>query len=188
MFFRLTPPSTSSRIAGAIRVDHPPGRRDFREHPLDELLAPEAGVDGHDQQEIDIGQDRLDQAERRRRVQGDPGFEPLFADHRDRPVKMGRRLHMDRDPVAPGLREGVDVLFGIFDHQVDVEGKFRGFPDRGDEPRADRDVGDEMAVHDVDVNPVRSRGLDGNDLFAETAEVRRQDGWCDHLHGRIPTG
>ena len=91
---------------------------------------------------------------------------------------------MDGDPVRPRLGEGVDVLFGILDHQVDVEGEFRGFPDRGDEPRTDREVGDEMAVHDVDVNPVRPCRFDGRDLFAEPTAVRRQDGWCDYFHER----
>ncbi len=50
---------------------------------------------------------------------------------------------------------------------------------RVDHGRAQREVGHEVTVHDVDVNHVRTAGFDGFDLFAKGSEVGRQDGRRD---------
>jgi hypothetical protein len=40
---------------------------------------------------------------------------------------------------------------------------------------ADGDVGDVAAVHDVDVDEIAARLVDGPDLLGQAAEVRRED-------------
>src|SRR5690606_8605458 len=50
--------------------------------------------------------------------------------------------------------------------------------------RADGQVGHEMAVHDVDVDPVGARRLQGADLLAQLGEVAGQDGGADQRGGR----
>ena len=45
--------------------------------------------------------------------------------------------------------------------------------------RADGDVGDEVAVHHVDVDPVAAGGVDRPHLVAELGEVGGEDGWRD---------
>jgi hypothetical protein len=42
--------------------------------------------------------------------------------------------------------------------------------------RADRDVRHEVPIHDVDVDPVRTRHLRLSDFLAEAREVGREDG------------
>jgi hypothetical protein len=61
------------------------------------------------------------------------------------------------------------------DHQVDVERLGRMRAERFDHRRADRDVGDEMAVHHVDVDPVGPGRVDRADLLAQAGEIGGQD-------------
>ncbi len=49
----------------------------------------------------------------------------------------------------------------------------------GDDRRAEGDVGDEMTVHDVEVDPVGAGGVDGGDLGAQPGEIGGQDGGGD---------
>ena len=45
--------------------------------------------------------------------------------------------------------------------------------------RAEGNVIDEMAVHDVEMQPVRACTFDAVDLVFEMGEIRGQDGWSD---------
>ena len=67
-----------------------------------------------------------------------------------------RRLDFDveRHRIAAGVEELVDVREGVADHQVNVERQLRPLPDAGDHLRTERQVRDEMAIHDVDMDPV----------------------------------
>jgi hypothetical protein len=46
--------------------------------------------------------------------------------------------------------------------------------DRRDDPRAERDVGDEMPVHHVEMDPVGAGLVDGAHLVAEPGEIGRR--------------
>ena len=97
------------------------------------------------------------------------------------------------DVVGAGLGEGGEVGIGRADHQVHVERQARVRAQRLQHQRAEAEVGDEMAVHDVQVQPVGAGGLDRLDLVAQAGEVGGQqaggDGqatvWC-RRHGRGP--
>jgi hypothetical protein len=56
-----------------------------------------------------------------------------------------------------------------------VEDFLRGAADGFDDGRAEGDVGDEVAVHDVEVDPVGAGGIDCGHLFAEAGKVGRKD-------------
>ena len=49
--------------------------------------------------------------------------------------------------------------------------------------RADRQIGDEMAVHDVDVDPVGAGRVDRADFLAELREIGGQDRRGDERRG-----
>ena len=85
-------------------------------------------------------------------------------------------LHVDRHHVCPRRDERLDVEIGVLDHQVDVERQRRHLLDRPNDRWADRDVRDEMSVHDVDVDQVGASALHRRDIAAERREVRRKDG------------
>ncbi len=55
-----------------------------------------------------------------------------------------------------------------------VEGDLHALAHRGNDGRSERDVVDEMAVHDIEVQPVRARGRDALRLVAKLGEIARQ--------------
>src|SRR6185295_9638749 len=57
--------------------------------------------------------------------------------------------------------------------------------DRGHNHRTPGYVRYEMAVHDIDVNPVGALTVEGAHLFAEPRYVGRQDGWRDDDCGHV---
>mmetsp|Transcript_69580 Transcript_69580/g.188051 ORF Transcript_69580/g.188051 Transcript_69580/m.188051 type:complete len:374 (+) Transcript_69580:542-1663(+) len=155
---------------------------------LDEALAAEAGVDGHDQDEVDLLQDVLDGRQGRAGVEDDPGSAAQRFDALDGPVQVDRRrgLAVDGYDVGPGLREVLDALLGLHDHEVAVHhGVGELLAERVHDQRPDGDVGHEAAVHRVDVDPVRARLDRISDLLSEAREVGREDGGRD-LHGLLP--
>ena len=56
-----------------------------------------------------------------------------------------------------------------------VEGQLGRAPDGPHEIGADRDVGDEMAVHDVHVDRPGAAALGRGDLLPQAGEIGRQD-------------
>ena len=60
-----------------------------------------------------------------------------------------------------------------------IEGARGNSFDGANDRLADRDVRDEVAIHDVDVDQIGAPALDGRDLAAEIQKVRRQNGWRD---------
>ena len=89
-------------------------------------------------------------------------------------------LGVDGDDIRPGLAEHGDVGGGVFQHQVHVEHLGALVPQGGHNLGAHAQVGHEVAVHDVDVEPLGRGGL--GHLAAQGGEVRRQQGWGD-VHG-----
>ena len=92
-------------------------------------------------------------------------------------------LGMDGNDVRAGLGEGVEEGVDGRDHQVDVERLRRVRAKRLHHARADRQVGDEMAVHDVDVDPVGAGRVDRADFLAELREVGGEDRGGDERRG-----
>ena len=110
------------------------------------------------------------------RVERDARLLAQRADGLQRPVQMRPRLDVDRDDVGAGLGERLEVGIARRDHQVDVEGLLAcavcsAFTTSG--PM--RDVGDEMAVHHVDMDPVGTGAVDGAQFLAQLGKVGGQD-------------
>ena len=99
---------------------------------------------------------------------------------------MRSALGMDGQDVgarlAIGLQPGVDRR----DHQMHVERKFRVRPQGLHHIRADGDVRHEMAVHDVDMDPVRAGSVQRANFFAQHREVAGKDGRTDQGLGHEP--
>jgi hypothetical protein len=77
---------------------------------------------------------------------------------------------------APAAREGLEVGVGRRDHQVDVERQRAVAAQRRNDHGAEADVGHEVPVHDVEVQPVRARLGDRARLLAEDGRSRRRGG------------
>ena len=95
-------------------------------------------------------------------------------------MEVGAGFLVDGDDVCTCRCEVVDIAFGVFDHEVDVTDEGVGFVEGGEGFKsncAEGDVGDEVAVHDVYVEPVDAVFEDGLALCAEVSEVGGEDGW-----------
>ena len=90
-------------------------------------------------------------------------------------MNMRTGLHMHRDDIGAGLGESLEVRVARCDHQMHVEHLLGVGAQRFHDVRPDGDVGDEMTVHDVEMDPVGARGIDRPDLLAQFAEVGRKN-------------
>jgi hypothetical protein len=152
----------------------------FAQRAFDEVLAAEAGIHGHDQDVVDDVEDFVEGVDRCRRIDNHGRFASVRTDEMKRAVEVDAGFLMHGDPIGAGLGEGFDEVVGIFDHQVTIERNVAdGFAQRGYYRRADGDVGDEMTVHDVDMED-SAAGVDGGlGLVAELGEVGGEDGGCE---------
>ena len=94
------------------------------------------------------------------------------------------RLDMDGDVIRARLGEGFEIGIAGLDHQVAVENLRRVRAQRRDDGRAERDVGHEMAVHHVEMNPVGAGRDDVGDLLPELGEIGGEDRGRDERSGR----
>jgi hypothetical protein len=90
-------------------------------------------------------------------------------------VEVRPGLGVDAEDVGAGVAERLQVGIGRRDHQMDVHRDLHVRAQRLHHVRADGDVGDEVAVHHVDVQPIGARRLDRAGFLAETRKIRRQD-------------
>ena len=80
---------------------------------------------------------------------------------------------MDGDNVCTCFGKGFKIGIGWRDHQVDIEWQIGVRAQRPDYIRTYGDVGDEMAVHHVNMNPVRASLVDLTNLLTQARKVCR---------------
>ncbi len=78
--------------------------------------------------------------------------------------------------LAPASRERRNVLVGILDHQVAVEGDVDRFAQRRDHRRPDRNIGHKMPIHNIDMEEGRSTSHRLIGILGQTGEISRQYG------------
>ena len=94
-------------------------------------------------------------------------------------MRMRARLGMEHDVIGTRLGKGGQERVHRGDHQMNVEGHFCQLAERFEHHRPVADIGHEMPVHDVQMQPIRTRCLDGGDLLAQSGEIRGQEGWSN---------
>ena len=89
-------------------------------------------------------------------------------------MEVGARLGVNDQPLAAGANVlgGHDI--GRQHHQVGLERQRGVLAGRGDHVGAEGEVGHELAVHHVPLDPVDSGGFQGGDLLAQLGEVGGQ--------------
>ena len=141
-----------------------------------ELLSAEAGIDAHDEDMMHHRKDFREHFDRRGGIEDDAGEHAMIQDQLQGAVQVAAGFDLDRDHVGAGFGEGGDVLVGILDHEVAIEREAGDGADGLDDGRAEGDVGDEVAVHDVDVDDGAAAGGGAGDLVGEMREVCGEDG------------
>ena len=101
---------------------------------------------------------------------------------------MRTGLGMDGDDVGTRLGECFQIRIDRRDHEMDVERLCGAGTYRLDDIGTEADVRHKMPIHDVAMDPVGTRRVDGLDLLAEAREICRQDGgrndcFATHGHG-----
>src|SRR5204863_7981594 len=139
------------------------------------------GVHGHDEKEIDRREMRSDRLERRRGIQSQADAATRGAECPEslRDIMFSFRFDMDGYRIRAGLEKARKIMIRMFDHQMDVERKLGVFADRRDDRGPERNVVHKMAIHDVEVQPVRARFFRAMDLGFEMRKIRRENGRSD---------
>ena len=159
-------------------VDQLAGRAHLGQHLGQELLAAEAGLDGHDEQGVEVGQDVEIALQRRARLEGEPGQGARGTEVAGDGARVGAGLGVHGDVARAGLGVAGRPALRVLDHQVAVERYGADRLHRLHHRQAEGQVRHEVRVHDVEVQPV---GIgDALDLVGEAGEVRRQQARRDH--------
>jgi hypothetical protein len=70
-------------------------------------------------------------------------------------------------------------VIGMLDHQMDIERQACFLANEPHNVWSERNIVDEMAVHDVAMNPIGARRFDAMDFFSEPREICRKNGRGD---------
>ena len=118
------------------------------------MLAAEPGLDGHQQQHVQLGQQVGVWLYGRGRIDGEPGARSGRPDLPQGPHRGPGRLGVDRHVARPGLGVARRPAVRVLDHEVAIERQARVLEQRLHHGQADGQVRHEVRVHDVDMQPV----------------------------------
>src|SRR4051794_14318614 len=90
-------------------------------------------------------------------------------------IVSGLALYVHGDGIGARFQKTRHEMVWPLDHQMDVERKLGLLADTTYHDWAERDVVDEVAVHDVAVDPIRAGLGDATDLFVQTGKIGRED-------------
>ena len=88
---------------------------------------------------------------------------------------MGAGFRVHGNDVCTGFRKGRHEDIDGRDHKMDIEGLAAVRPQGLHHAGPDGQVGDEVAVHDVNMDIIGAGFVDRAHFFAQSGEVRRQD-------------
>ena len=90
-------------------------------------------------------------------------------------MDVGPGFDMHRNNVGAGFGKRLEIGIARCDHQMDIECLFGVRTDGANDVWADGNVGNKMAVHDIDMDPVGAGSIDGAHLLAEFCKIGGQD-------------
>ena len=88
---------------------------------------------------------------------------------------MGAGLDVDDDDVATGLDVAGEQLVGVDHHQMGFEGNRHVGPTSRDDVRPEGQIGNENAVHHVELDSIDAGQLEVGTLLTEAGEIGRQN-------------
>ena len=125
-------------------------------HVCVELLAAEAGLDGHDEHHVRMGQQVADAFRRGAGFDGQTRLHAAAADCIQHRRHVARDFRMDGQHGRASVAEHADVLLRIVHHQMDVQGQIGELRmERRRQRGAEGEIRHEMGVHDIHMEPVR---------------------------------
>jgi len=178
----------------AAGVDAATCRFHLAQGAINKGLSAKAGVDAHDQDQVDLLDQPVQHVQRRGRVEHQPHLAARRLDGLHAAVRVRAGVGVKADQIGAGLREGLGQRVHRLHHHVHVQ-RHR-LPGGGDRVRLDgladhrpeREVGHVVVVHDVEMDPVGAGGDDALHLLAQPREVGREDGGRDAVGGAHDAG
>ena len=147
----------------------------FSQGGVDEGLATKPRVHAHDKDMVNERKNLIDGVDRSAGIYNHSGLAPVRRDEAKGAIKMDASFLVDGDPIGSGFGERPDEFVRSFNHKVTVERHPGDLAERSYNRRSDRNIGDEVAIHDVHVENGRS-ALDGRLRFrAKPSEVSRKN-------------
>lgn len=141
---------------------------------LDEHLTAKAWIDTHEQHHIDVANDVFQQGDRTGGVERHTSLHACSMDLLNGTVQMGTGLYVDVHHHGTQTSRLLDVVLRMDDHVVDVE-QFGTLARHSlHDGKAKRDIGDEDAVHHVEVKPFGLAAVDHVNVAVQMQEVSRQ--------------
>ena len=160
----------------------------FFYHLGPERLTPKTRMHRHDEKEIDGREKRRDCFEGRGGIQGKPDTASGGSNRaqRFRHVMFRFGFDMDGDGIRAGIEEAGEVVIGVLDHEMNIERELRQFAHGGDNGGPEGNVIDEVAIHDVEMEPIGAGRFRAANFVRELGEIRGEEGgsdqrfWCTH--------
>ncbi len=171
--------------AEAARLPDIREQLNFLEGRADKGLATEAGVHAHDKDMMNQWKNLIDSVDRCGRVYDHSGLASVRCDQMKGAIEMDAGFPVDGDPISAGFGKCGYELVRTFNHEMTIEWNFRDFAKRSNDGGPDRDVRDEMTIHNVHVENGGSPFDSGLCFRAEAGEVSRQDGRSELDHGNV---
>ena len=112
------------------------------------------------------------------RIQGDSCFHFLGPDGLKSSVKVSARLIMHGQYVGSQIMKCINVPIGIDNHQVHIQWLFGVFGNGFHHRHTKTDVGNEHAVHDIQMKPIRLRRVDDLYITLQIGKICRQNRRC----------
>ena len=160
-------------------VDQLSDGRNFFQCAVQEHLAPKARVDAHDQHEINIVDNGSNSIRRRRGIERYPGLRITSLYQLNCSVQVRARLRVSGKNIGSRFGERLDIWINRRNHEVHIERQVAVFSYRSYNRRTDCDVGDEVSVHDVDMNEICACFGDCSNFFTQARKVAGEYRGCD---------
>jgi hypothetical protein len=148
----------------------------------DKGLATETWVHAHDENMVDQGKNFVERLDRCGRVNYHSGLTSMCCDQMKGAIQMDAGFLVDGDPIGTRFCKCGDKLVRSFNHEVTIERNFRDFAKRGQDRWSDGDIGDEVAIHHVDVEDGGAPCDSSLGFCAEASEVSGKDGGSELDH------
>ena len=150
--------------------------RDLWQDFLHEHLAAEPGMYGHAQYFVKRPPVGIKGPGRGFRIQSQSGPHAFRADTAQSVGHVALQFDMDQERICPGLDKLIHKMVGPGQHEMHAE----RYPDTAmrhtDDVRSHTDIRHKMAVHDIQMQGIPTRGLGLQRRFLETAEISSQQG------------
>lgn len=102
---------------------------------------------------------------RRMRIERHTSPASEIADARKRTIKMIANLRVDGNDLGTCVCIGIEERVRIRNHKVRIEHLVGDMAERLDDGRAECQVGHEMPIHHIKVDPVGTGAVDGSNLI-----------------------